>query len=203
MIRQPFLWILTSVLTLAPLTARAEPMTLGSFELFPDVVFVVPETEPGRFSLNMPGVELFHSHVLTQEEGTRSFVADASTEADFAAFAALATNGRADPIQFRFGPASGGFEAFPSDSEGALFNLPPGVVDFNGFRLSGVVLEVTQYANRPALGDSNLFLLSLRGSVSVLGEPIDVAATPEPASMTLLAAGGLALLSMRRRRRAS
>ena len=190
MFRRLFLWIVTAIVALAPLRAWADPITIGSFD--GEFGISIPNNGVGQFTLRVfpGGIGLFGIPITTSVIG-RTFLADASTEPDFGAFAAVVTNGRSDTVEIAFGPRDGGGPALLfGTSESRIFNLPASVVDFRGFMLTGVAFRVDDFSARSL--PSGLALFELNSSLAIFGSgSFNIAPTPEPATLTLFVTGAL------------
>ena len=196
-----FLCIATAALVLVPLRASADPIAIASTPLDLRVGSAVPDDGAGRFRLRTAVAELFSNHRITAADRGQTILANSATEPGFGAFAARVTNGRPNFVEYLFGPTAGGGGGVFAKSEAALFKLPSGVNDFRGFIVTGVALHVDEFSTAPASDNSGLSFRNLRGSLSVLGSGgFAPSATPEPASMTLLAGGTLVTFLDRRRR---
>jgi PEP-CTERM motif-containing protein len=160
----------------------------------------------GRFSLYYPrGPILFEDFRITAAAVGDTFVADAGSDPDFAAFAERATNGRGNFIEWIFGPpfgaAPGGGGGEGTGSEWALFGRPDGPPDFRGFTLSSLTLHVASFSAGPA-SSPGYEQLAFRGTLSVLGTGVQSpSAVPEPASLTLFGLGAFGLAACLRRRK--
>src|SRR5205085_9257809 len=138
---------------------------------------------------------LFHNVPITEATIGQTLIANASTDSQFAAFAAFATNGVPNITHFDFIlPTVIGSTG--ANSEAALFRLAPPAVDFQGFTLSSVQLQVNDFPLTTINGSTFRFL---HGQLSVFGEGRSTSATPEPASGMLLSLGAIATVVRRRR----
>jgi len=191
-----FLLAVATVLT--PSLASADPIRIASVPIeFGLAIPGLPLSEAG-FEVTVHGsIPLFHNVPITEATVGRTLIANASNDRQFSASASFATNGRPNITHFDFGPFGlGGGAQTGANSEAALFRLAPPAVDFAGFALSSVQLHVTDFSLSTLNGTTFRFL---RGQLSVLGEGAPRTVTPEPASLTLLSLGAIAL-GLRRRR---
>jgi len=140
-------------------------------------------------------IHLFHNVAITEATVGQTLIANASTDSQFSAFAAFATNGRPNITHFDF-ITPGGIGSIGADSEAALFRLPKPAVDFHGFTLSSVQLQVNDFPLTTINGTTFRFL---HGQLSVFGEGASQTVTPEPMSVMLLSIGAMAMLVRRRR----
>ena len=201
--RHRFLGIAAAALVaLTPLKASADSIVISSIPVDFQVGILPGDVGGGRFTLFMASpIQLFSGHVITTADIGQTIVANASTEARFADFAARATNGRPNFVELTFGPASGGITGIGAPSEGQMFNLGPGVADFRGFTLTSVNLLVNDFSTGPS-SHPGFLELGFHGTLEVLGMGgFDPAPVPEPASMALFATGAIGAAWLRRRRR--
>ena len=191
MTHKPCLWIPLVLLTLTPVAASADSIALASIPLDLLVGSAVPDTGAARFTLRMgSGITLFDTRLITTADIGTTIVASSATDVDFDAFATRVTNGRANWIEYLFGPPAGGGGGVGADSEGALFNLPRGHIDFRGLAVTGLGLRIDDFSTGGFPGEPTLTAFNLRGSLTVLGSgAFGPAPVPEPSSMLLLASG--------------
>lgn len=189
-------------------TAAADPFVITTLVIDARVGMPSSVTDGrGRFTLAMDPVariQLFSDHPITDRDVGQTLVADASSDPHFAHIAREMTNGRGNYIEWMFGPVAGGGGGAGAPSEGALFRLPPGILDFRGFALSAFTLAIDAFSSGPHPDYADFTALALRARLSVVGEgAFDPAPVPEPATLTLLGAGAVLTLARARRRRRS
>jgi len=195
-VRVPAL-LLAAATLVTPSLAGADPIAIASIPI--DVGFGTspqfPVSEAG-FEVTIHGtVHLFHDVPITEATIGQTLVANASTDSQFLAFAAFATNGIPNITHFDFITPTG-IGSTGANSEAALFRLGPPAVDFQGFTLSSVQLQVDDFPLTTINGTTFRFL---HGRLSVFGEGSATTVTPEPASGMLLSIGAFAMVVRRRR----
>lgn len=191
-VRVRLLWMLTPAFLSIAFRASADPVTIATSQ----VLNLFSEANlPGRAAFGLtpvpfdpPAIRLFEDRVLTTADIGHSIRTDANTESDFNDFVTLLTDGK--PSFTSLFLEGGGVETL---FEGILFHLPPGVVDFHGFRITAAELLLEPF---PSHAGSPLWNLR----VSVIGIGPEKGVTPEPASIVLLASGLLGILCLRVRR---
>lgn len=183
-----------------PVQAQAEPIEIGRHLVGSDQVTSEQAVEPGstgRFFWGFPqaGADLFGVE-LTADDVGRTFRVTAQTDPNFAAAAAMITNGVNDLIHFslRFADGQWGghsdFEAAPSVVP--LWPGPGDIVSAISFRLDGFSL-----VDGPSFRSVQYF-----GVVSIEGTPAGGVPDPipEPGTFILLGTGLAAgLFGVRRR----
>jgi hypothetical protein len=156
------------------------------------------QVETGRFIFAVTpiaDVQLFSEFVLSADDVGRTFVANAASDPDFAEVARQLTNGVGNYNEVQFATRSG-IGAIGRAAEGPLFNLT--TPDLSGFRISAFTFRLNQFQIEPYAGGQARWL---RGTLSAIGEgAASPSATPEPASMLLLATGFAGLAARKRRR---
>jgi PEP-CTERM motif len=180
-----------------PSLASADPIAIVSLpiDFGAGISPQLPISKAG-FEVTIHGsVHLFRNVPITEATVGQTLIANASTDSQFSAFAAFATNGIPNITHFDF-VTPGGIGSIGADSEAALFRLPAPAVDFHGFTLSSVQLQVNDFSLTTINGAPFRFL---HGQLSVFGEGASQTVTPEPASVMLLSIGGIALVVRRRR----
>jgi len=187
-------FLLVVAALLVPSLASADPIVIASvpIDFGSGISPRFPGSEAG-FEVTIHGtVHLFHNVPITEATVGQTLVSNASTDSQFSAFAALATNGHPNITHFDF--ILGGIGSTGANSEAALFRLPPPGVDFNGFTLSSVQLQVNAFPLTTINGTTFRFL---HGQLSVFGEGAFKTVTPEPASLMLLSVGAIAVVVRR------
>ena len=191
-------FLLAVAMFITPSLAGADPIAIASVPIEFGAGIISPQLPISQagFEVTIHGsVHLFHNVPITEATVGRTLIANASTDSQFSAFAALATNGIPNITHFDF-ITSGGIGSTGANSEAALFRLPSPAVDFHGFTLSSVQLQVNDFPLTTIDGTTFRFL---RGPLSVFGEGASRTVTPEPASVMLLSIGAIALVVRRRR----
>jgi len=183
---------------LTPSLASADPIAIASVPIDFGLGFAPNFSFPAAgFEVTIHGtVHLFHNVPITEATIGQTLVANAATDGQFSAFAALATNGKPNITHFDFGPLGVASGSVGANSEALLFRLPRTAVDFNGFTLSSVQLRVNDVTLRTVNGTTSS---ALHGQLSVFGEGALKTVTPEPASVVLLSIGAIAAVVRRRR----
>jgi hypothetical protein len=192
----PFILAFATLVT--PSLASADPIAIASVPIDFGVGIIspqVPISEAG-FQVTIHGnVHLFHNVRITEATIGQTLIANASTDRQFSAFASFATNGIRNITHFDFITPSG-TGSTGANSEAALFRLGPPAVDFHGFTLSSVQLQVDDFPLTTINGSTFRFL---HGQLSVFGEGTSATVTPEPATVMLLSTGTIAMAVRRRR----
>ncbi len=200
---------LLMISSLFPRPAHAEPVVLGQHLLASDqgsrenIQFGLP----GFFFWGFPdaGVDLFGME-LTGDDVGRTFRVTAENDSNFAAAAALLTNGIVDRVQYSLRFADGGW-AGEDDLEG----FPPSftMIPRPGDVITGISFRLDAFLREEGVDDGVRFRQwQYQGVVTIEGirpgappDP-DPDPVPEPATMTLLGTGLAALIGAGRRRAA-
>ena len=190
-------------------TARADPIQLATYdflttplvrspiELVRFYVEYPPDTSQGCGPCPPPGPRVLERDFRPSDVGAR-VSANGSSDTDFAAFASLLQNGRADELFFGYEVPLGhndlsGFGRVALDT--LLFPR-----DWTGYEITEVSFLLTEFVFDQSIptqiGEVTYFNQRLRGVFTVSGEPAPV---PEPATLALISIG-LAGIGWRGRR---
>jgi hypothetical protein len=170
-------------------TAHISQLGHGTRAILNGIPFSVVEFSDGS---TPTGQELFAGRSYFPSDVGQPIVATAANEVGFNAFVSSLTDGQFDYVTYHIP-----FERDYS-SEANFFTLPPGNngVDFQGFRISSVVLVFNQLSftspGRNPNGDGLWTDFSFTADLSIIGSPI-----PEPSGGMLLSAGLLILCGQR------
>jgi hypothetical protein len=190
--------------------AAADPIVIASLMVQSGVDHTGPADGSGRFrfdvtprsDLPVAPLELFANRLITTADVGATIVADASTDADFAAFTQQLTNGEGNRIEELFVFEGVGGSGLFDASEAGLFGFTDHGPDFIGFSLAGFALHVDALTAGPSPDLPGFERLTFRGRLNVLANAPAGSPTPEPATLSLLAIGVVGMVGARRRRRA-
>jgi hypothetical protein len=189
-----------------PASTNADPVTLGMAGIGGEVSTVQPTVQPGLQGRFFWGYERFgpglFGVILTADDIGRTFRATAETDPEFTSVAARLTNGVDEETHNSLRFADGQWGGL-NDLESYLFGTSS-APDFQGATITAITFRLERFHlfDGPSFRDYMASgILSVEGIPAASTPPDGPAPVPEPATVSLFAAGAAAMLARSRARR--